>query len=151
MAITSMKPVKARDKKQVYDGRMTERPEPCGYTAAEARGIFGARPKGQKTYSRHEVEQMRRDVERRRHTTVVIKKWKRPTVAETRKPGEKGLRELPHDFTEEEADRVEAYNERKAANELKRAKAIHARVKEDMAERQRKAWEKLDSMLSCTG
>lgn len=42
MAITSLKPVKAKNKRIVISGQVYERTSKTGYTRVEARGVFGS-------------------------------------------------------------------------------------------------------------
>ena len=135
MAINSMR-IKAKDHTQVYDGRMTERPEPCGYTRAEARGVFGSRKLEEKGGVVVDAEAYERK--------------KKQVIARTRKgkPRKKPDKhaDLPHIVTAEESERIEEYDRRKAEAELRRYKSIHAGVVDRMRKRQEKAMAKLMAM-----
>lgn len=136
MAITTMR-IKAKYNAQVYDGKMTERPDTCGYTRAEARGIFGGRKLKENGGVIVDVEAY----ERKKKQVIVRTRSGKPKRKKPRKHSE-----LPHAVTETEAERIEEYDARKADAELRRYKSLHADVKARMAERQRKALERLESM-----
>lgn len=135
MAINTMR-IKARDNVQVYDGRMTERPESCGYSRAEARGIFGSRKLEEKGGVVVDAEAY----ERKKKQIVARTRKGKPR----RKPGKHA--DLPHVVTAEEAERIEEHNRRKAEAELRRCKSIHSGVVDRMRKRQEAAMAKVMAM-----
>lgn len=135
MATNCMR-IKAKDKTQVYDGRMTEKAKKVGFTDAEARGIFGSStsyiydgsPDKKKVVvikNRDKQKSSRKAEERRRKAERA-----------NRKLAERGL---AHEPTEAEMDNIRDYERRHAEAELKRYKRVYAGVPVKMRERQEKA------------
>lgn len=140
MAITSMKPVKAKNKAQVYDGRMTEKAKKVGFTDAEARGIFGSsssyRYDGSPTKKKVVVIRDRDKQKAKRKSEERRNNMERAN----RKLAERGL---VHEPTEAEMDNIRDYERRHAEAELKRYKRINSDIPVKMGERQAKAMAKI--------
>lgn len=83
MAITSLKPIKTKNSKEIVNGRQTETANHVGYTKAEARGIFGGKRKPSKLAAKRI-----KDYERR-HAEAELKRYKRIHAGVPAKMGER--------------------------------------------------------------
>lgn len=91
MAITSLKPIKAKNKRIVVRGQVYERTSKAGYTRVEARGVFGS------CYEYTKAEQDRIDdfMARRSGNQLAYYKQKHADVPERmRKRQEEAMRKV---------------------------------------------------------
>lgn len=133
MAITSLKPIKAKNKAVVVDERLFERASKVGLTKSEARGIFGSRSKPS-----GEVVSGFEDRERKKKVIVRTRKGK----PRSRKP----KHELPKAVSKRDRKRIEEHNERFGEEQLAAHRGKHDDVVERMRKRQEAAMAKVMAM-----